>query len=135
MQLVERGKIDLDADVNRYLDFTIPPYDGKPITMRNIMTHTPGFEPSLKHLIVFEGTVPELGAALKQRLPRRIFAPGSTGAYSNYAVGLAGYIVARVAGVPFEDYIEREIFAPLGMAHATFRQPLPAALAPFMSKG
>ena len=67
MQLVEEGKIDLDVDVNRYIDFTIPPYDGKPVTMRNIMTHTPGFEASLKHLIIFEGaeSVPSLGEALK----------------------------------------------------------------------
>ena len=137
MQLVEQGKIDLDVDVNRYLDFTIPPFDGKPITMRNIMTHTPGFEPALKHLIVFQGSgpVPSLGDALKQRLPKRVFAPGTTGAYSNYAVGLAGYIVERVSGMPFEDYIDRKVFAPLGMTHATFRQPLPATLAPFMSKG
>ena len=137
MQLVEQGKLDLDVDVNRYLDFTIPPFDGKPVTMRNIMTHTPGFEAALKHLIVFEGSgpVPSLGEALKQRLPKRVFAPGTTGAYSNYAVGLAGYIVERVSGMKFEDYIERKVFAPLHMAHATFRQPLPAALAPFMSKG
>jgi len=137
MQLVEQRKIDLDVDVNRYLDFTIPPFAGKPITMRNMMTHTPGFEAALKHLIVFEGQspVPALGDALKQRLPKRVFAPGTTGAYSNYAVGLAGYIVERVSGMPFEDYIDRKVFAPLGMTHATFRQPLPAALAPFMSKG
>ena len=137
MQLVEEGRIDLDADVNRYLDFNIPPFDGKPITMRNIMTHTPGFEAALKHLIVFEGSgpVPSLGDALKQRLPKRVFAPGTTGAYSNYAVGLAGYIVGRVSGMPFEDFVERNVFAPLNMTHATFRQPLPASLAPFMSKG
>ena len=137
MQLVEQGKIDLDVDVNRYLDFSIPPYGGKSITMRNIMTHTPGFEASLKHLIVFQssGPIPTLGDALKQRLPKRVFAPGTTGAYSNYAVGLAGYIVQRVSGLPFEDYIDRHVFAPLNMTHATFRQPLPAALVPFMSKG
>src|SRR5580704_2706403 len=117
MQLVEQGKIDLDADVNRYLDFTIQPYKGEPITMRNIMTHTPGFEPALKHLIIFQGQgpVPALGDALKQRLPKRVFAPGATGAYSNYAVGLAGYIVERVSGSPFEDYIDRKVLAPLGM--------------------
>ena len=43
MQLVEAGKIDLDADVNQYLDFKIPAYEGKPITMRNLMTHSAGF--------------------------------------------------------------------------------------------
>src|ERR1700691_4451042 len=51
MQLVEQGKIDLDADVNQYLDFKIPARDGKPVTMRNIMTHTAGFEETLKSLI------------------------------------------------------------------------------------
>jgi CubicO group peptidase (beta-lactamase class C family) len=135
MQLVEKGKIDLDADVNGYLDFKIPPYEGKPITMRNIMTHTPGFEEALKHLIVLEGSVPPLGETLKNRLPRRVFAPGTTPAYSNYATGVAGYIVERVSGLPFDEYIERNIFEPLGMTHATFRQPLPAQLAPFMAKG
>ncbi|HTC91360.1 MAG TPA: serine hydrolase domain-containing protein, partial [Bryobacteraceae bacterium] len=53
MQLVEQHKIDLDADVNQYLDFKIPPYEGKPITMRNLMTHTPGFEEAFKGGIRF----------------------------------------------------------------------------------
>jgi CubicO group peptidase (beta-lactamase class C family) len=44
MQLVEQGKLDLDKDINTYLDFKIPDYDGKPITLRQIMTHTAGFE-------------------------------------------------------------------------------------------
>src|SRR5271165_6740487 len=44
MQLVEQGKLDLDADVNKYLDFQIPATFGKPLTLRNIMTHTSGFE-------------------------------------------------------------------------------------------
>ena len=52
--------------------------------------------------------------------------PASTPAYSNYATALAGYIVSRVSGEPFDNYIERHIFAPLGMRHSTFRQPLPA---------
>ena len=44
MQLVEQGKLDLDADVNEYLDFEIPARDGKPVTLRQIMTHTAGLE-------------------------------------------------------------------------------------------
>src|SRR5579884_551261 len=51
MQLVEQGKIDLDHDINEYLDFKIEPAFGQPITMRNIMTHTPGFEEAIKDLI------------------------------------------------------------------------------------
>ena len=61
--------------------------------------------------------------------------PGTTAGYSNYATALAGYIVQRVSGEQYEDYIEHHIFQPLGMAHSTFRQPLPTALAPLMAQG
>ena len=55
MQLVEQGKIDLDADVNQYLDFKIPPgADGKPITMRDIMTHTAGLRGSRSRSMISE---------------------------------------------------------------------------------
>ncbi len=135
MQLVEAGKIDLDADVNTYLDFKIPAYQGKPITMRNIMTHTPGFEEAGRDLITDKAPVATIEATLKRWIPHRVYAPGSTPAYSNYATTIAGYIVQRVSGMPYDDYIERNIFQRLGMTHASFRQPLPAALQPFMSKG
>jgi CubicO group peptidase (beta-lactamase class C family) len=135
MQLVEKGKLDLDADINRYLDFSIPPYQGQPITLRNLMTHTPGFEEVARGGIRFKSTVPTLGDALKQWTPRRVFAPGSTPAYSNYGAALAGYIVERVSGESFDAYIEQHIFQPLGMDHSSFRQPLPAALLPSMAQG
>jgi CubicO group peptidase (beta-lactamase class C family) len=135
MQLVEQGKIDLDTDVNRYLDFKIPPYQDKPITMRQIMTHTSGFEDAFRGGIAFDGQVDPLGRVVKRMLPSRVYDPGSTPAYSNYATALAGYIVERVSGLTFDDYIERNIFRPLGMSHSSFRQPLPAALTPFMAKG
>jgi CubicO group peptidase (beta-lactamase class C family) len=135
MQLVEQGKIDLDADVNQYLDFKIPPYQGKPITMRNLMTHTPGFEEAFKGGIRFSGQVPPLDEVSKRMLPGRVYAPGTTPAYSNYGAGLASYIVQRISGISFEEYVERNIFAPLNMTHSSFRQPLPAQLAPFMAQG
>lgn len=135
MQQVEAGKIDLDADVNRYLDFQIPAYNGKPITMRQIMTHTAGFEEIIKNLLAFDKPIKPLGDVLKAQIPKRIYEPGSTPAYSNYATALAGYIVERVSGMPFDDYVERNIFQRLGMAHTSFRQPLPANLKPFMSQG
>jgi CubicO group peptidase (beta-lactamase class C family) len=135
MQLVEKGKIDLGADVNQYLDFKISPYEGKPITMRNLLTHTPGLEEAFRGGIRFSGQVPPLDEVLKRMLPERVYAPGTTPAYSNYGAGLASYIVQRISGIPFEEYIERNIFAPLDMTHASFRQPLPAQLAPFMAQG
>jgi CubicO group peptidase (beta-lactamase class C family) len=135
MQLVEQGKIDLDADVNRYLDFKIPPRDGLPITMRNLMQHTAGFEEQVKGLISEDPKAPGLEPLLKQWVPERVFAPGSTPAYSNYGAALAGYIVQRVSGESFNDYVEKHLFAPLDMQHSSFRQPLPETLAPLMSKG
>ncbi|WP_419808269.1 serine hydrolase domain-containing protein [Sphingomonas sp.] len=136
MQQVEAGKIDLDADVNGYLDFRIPAYDGKPITMRQIMTHTAGFEEQAKYLITNDSAhILSLEAFLKRWTPHRIYAPGTTPAYSNWATTLAGYIVQRVSGMPFDDYVEQRIFAPLGMRYSTFRQPLPTALAPYMAVG
>ena len=72
---------------------------------------------------------------LKQWVPKSIFAPGSTPAYSNYATSVAGYIVQRLSGQSFDDYIDQHIFAPLNMKHSTFRQPLPEALKGFMSNG
>ncbi len=136
MQLVEQGKLDLDADLNKYLDFKIPSPDGKPMTLRQVMTHTTGLEEQIRGLITSrkEEIVP-LGEALKRWVPERIHAPGATPAYSNYATALAGYIVQRVSGEPFDVYIQRHIFQPLGMAHSSFSQPLPPALLAKMSKG
>jgi CubicO group peptidase (beta-lactamase class C family) len=136
MQLVEQGKLDLDRDVNDYLDFKIPATYPKPITLRNIMTHTSGFEETVKDMWVSKPSdfIP-LGDYLRAHVPARIFPPGVTPAYSNYATTVAGYIVQRVSGESFDDYIERHILFPLGMQRATFRQPLPPNLAPMMSCG
>ena len=75
--------------------------------MRNIMTHTAGFEEQIKDIITdrSQGDVP-LDALLKSWVPHRVYAPGTTPAYSNYGAALAGYIVQRVSGEPFDDYVE-----------------------------
>jgi len=97
MQLVEQGKIDLDRDINTYLDFRIPPFGGKPVTMRNLMTHTGGFDEVQRGLNSYDPKkIPSLGDALKRQVPYLIYAPGTTPAYSNYGTSLAGYIVERV---------------------------------------
>src|SRR5262245_36273723 len=135
MQLVEQGKLDLDADVNTYLDFQIPPYQGHPITLRQIMTHTSGFQEVIRDLIVTDAHGLTLGDYLRNNIPSRIYAPGTMPAYSNYATGLAGYIIQRVSGEEFPAYIQHHIFEPLGMQHASFEQPLPEAMRPNMSNG
>jgi CubicO group peptidase (beta-lactamase class C family) len=115
MQLVEQGKIDLNRDVNDYLDFKIPATFGKPITMKDLMTHTPGFEETLKELFVANAAdMRPLQQYVQTHMPQEIFPPGTTPAYSNYGATLAGYIVQRVSGMPFDDYIEQEHFRTAG---------------------
>jgi len=136
MQLGEQGKLDIDADVNKYLDFQIAPAFGKPITLRNLMTHTGGFEEEIRDILL---TDPKKATPLREFLmgnqPRRIFPPGEVPAYSNYGVGLAGYIVQRTSGEPFEQYVAEHIFQPLGMKHSSFYQPLAEDLSSFASNG
>lgn len=135
MQQVQAGKIDLDEDINTYLDFKIPEKFGEPITMRNLMTHTAGFAETAKYLINHDDIPPQaLGEALSRWVPERIYAPGAMPAYSNYGASLAGYIVERVTGEPFNQYVQQHILRPTAMRHSTFEQPLPAEFVPFMSK-
>ncbi|MGH9606224.1 MAG: serine hydrolase [Terracidiphilus sp.] len=136
MQLEEQGKLDIDADVNRYLDFKIRPAFGESITLRNLMTHTGGFEEVADDIILTNPKkAPTLREDLIENQPMRLFPPGQIPAYSNYGVGLASYIVQRVSGEPFQQYVEEHIFAPLGMTHSSFYQPLPKQLAGSVSEG
>ncbi len=136
MQLVEQGKLSLSTDVNTYLDFKIPATYSEPITLKHLMTHTPGFEDKTQGLFIFDPAgMATLEAYLKANIPARVFAPGQIPAYSNYGSALAGYIVERVSGMPFMEYVEKHIFSPLEMNHATFQQPLPADVVGNMANG
>ncbi|HTB89628.1 MAG TPA: serine hydrolase domain-containing protein [Steroidobacteraceae bacterium] len=138
MQLVEQGKLDLDVDVGRYLDFPIKTSNGisAPITLRNLMTHTGGFEETIRDSGVTDNKHwLGLREYLIQNQPHRIYEPGKVAAYSNYGVGLGSYIVQRVSGEPFEQYVAEHIFAPLGMTHSTFLQPPPTELEKLFSQG
>jgi CubicO group peptidase (beta-lactamase class C family) len=135
MQLVEQGKLDLDRDVNDYLDFRIPiPEGGVPVTLRRLMTHRAGFEELAKNMVSANPVPQPLGQFLAHAQPPRLFPNGDVPAYSNYGMALAGYIAERVSGEPFADYVERHILKPLAMDHSTFRQPLPESLAPLAAK-
>ena len=136
MQLVEQGKLDIDRDVSGYLDFAIPKTYPEPVTLRQLLTHTAGFEDTLKNLFVaHESDLKLLRAYLVNQMPARIFPPGKVPSYSNYGFTLAGYIVERVSGEKFERYIDNHILKPLRMTNSSFDQPLPPELAAQMSKG
>ena len=130
MQLVEQGKVDLDADISAYLDFEIERRFDEPLTLRHLLTHSAGFE---EHGSLTPGT--DLEAYVKNEPPAQAFAPGTTPGYSNYGMALAGYIVQRVSGQPFEAYVREHVLEPAGMTSSTYEQPLPAGLAGSLGPG
>ncbi|HEX5787123.1 MAG TPA: serine hydrolase domain-containing protein [Woeseiaceae bacterium] len=137
MQQVEAGKLDLDADVNTYLEnFQIRDTFEEPITLRHVLTHTTGFEDgALGYLIIDDPErIMPLAEAMERYQPARVNPPGAQTAYSNYATALAGLIVANVSGLSFNEYLEQNIFEPLGMENSTFAEPLPESLADQMAK-
>jgi CubicO group peptidase (beta-lactamase class C family) len=137
MQLVEQGILDLHTDVNEYLDFSIPSHlihsrsssAPSPVTLAHLMTHTAGFEAYPDAIFRLSADrLLQLDEYIRIYMPQRAFPPGQVAAYSNYGAALAGYIVQHVSGIPFAEYVEENIFAPLGMNDSTFRQPVPSEL-------
>ena len=136
MQLVEQGKLDLNADINQYLDFKIPATYPQPITLTHVMTHTPGLEEDPRDLFTEDSThITPMGKWLPAHMPKRVRPPGTYAAYSNWATAAAGYIVERVSGMSFDDYVDKNILEPLGMTLTSSRQPLPARYTSAMSGG
>jgi len=128
MQLVAQGKLDLHADVNRYLEaFQIEEAFGEPITLHHLLTHTAGFDDRFLHTgRALGAALPALGDYLAARMPPRVMPPGRVVSYSNHGLALVGHLVERVSGAAFADYVQRNVFDPLGMTRSRFflRVPL-----------
>ena len=127
MQLYEEGKLSLDADIREFLPkdfFNYLSYD-KPITMLNLMNHNAGFQSPYRDV---ETTDPEalmsLEKALKETEPAQIYAPGEVVAYSNWGAALAAYVVEKVSGMDYADYVNKNIFERLGMEHTAIKPDL-----------
>jgi CubicO group peptidase (beta-lactamase class C family) len=136
MQLVDEGKLDLDTDINEYLDFRIPENYPQPVTLRHLLTHTSGFEDWLVEAAVTDAS--DLVPArewLTSHMAARVRPPGESAGYSNYNAVLAGYIVGRVSGQSYDEYIQDRILDPLGMLHSTARSQMPSDLREHRSVG
>lgn len=128
MQLKEQGLLSLDDPVNQYLPNELQiPNEGfeEPVRIWHLMTHTPGFEEAM---MAYSATANDshlrtIDQSLALYRPQRVRPSGYFSTYSNYGALLAGYIVATVSGSDFETYVEKNIYTPLGMTHATFREP------------
>lgn len=137
MQLAADGQVDLDADVNTYLEgVQVPATFDEPITLRHLMTHTPGFEDHVIGLFARDpARVRPLAEVLQAEMPVRVRPPGQVASYSNHGTGIAAHVVEQVSGMEWNAYVEERILGPLGMARTTFRQPVPEALMADVSRG
>jgi CubicO group peptidase (beta-lactamase class C family)/D-alanyl-D-alanine dipeptidase len=127
MRLVERGALDLDAPVTRYLpDFHPANPFGGDITLRQLMTHHSGLvrEPPVGSY--FDSTAPPL-ADVVASLNRTalVYRPGSRYKYSNGALQTVGLVLERAAGEPFPRYLRDSVLVPLGMTRSAFFEPTP----------
>jgi CubicO group peptidase (beta-lactamase class C family) len=117
MQLHERGKLDINDDVNDYLTvFKIPDTFQEPIRIRHLLSHTAGLEESAMGMSArnLEEMKP-LAQYLQTNMPARVRPPGIHASYSNWGASLAGYIVEQASGQSWSDYIDANILTVLDM--------------------
>jgi len=127
MQLVERGKISLHADVNTYLrSVNVPSARWGPVTTAHLLTHTGALDELPGRQAATRAAVPPLRTFLRTRL-ERIGPPGQITRYGTYGIALAGVLIEDVSGVSYPEYVRREIFTPLGMRQTTIDLPTSAA--------
>jgi CubicO group peptidase (beta-lactamase class C family) len=135
MQLVERGQLDLDAEVNDLLrGFQLPDEFDEPVRVWHLLSHTAGFEDKPMSLAVTPADLTDLETSLVRDMPSQDWEPGRYTAYNNYGAGLAGHLVAEVSGLSWEDYLDRNILEPLEMTRTSGSQPTPDMLPDGMTK-
>ncbi|MEM7583992.1 MAG: serine hydrolase [Acidobacteriota bacterium] len=129
MQLVDRGLIDLDADVNIYLtDLKVPETFDEPVRVRHLLTHTAGFDQiGLGRHVARPEDVVSLREFLDGNLIR-LRPPGELSCYDTYAITLAGYLVEVVSGLSYEQYLIQNLFRPLEMYRSGIAIPKPLAV-------
>jgi CubicO group peptidase (beta-lactamase class C family) len=137
MRGVEAGRLALDTDVREHVDgLSLPGEYDAPITLEHLGTHTPGFESVVLGLFADTAeSMPELESAIKTDTPTRVRPPGEFATYSNYGVGLAGYVASTTAGTDYATHVREEVFEPLGMDRSTAAQPPGGELGEAVSKG
>lgn len=135
LKLVEEGKIDLDADANRYLKrWKIPDnqFTGKKkVTVRELLNHTSGIGTHNGEIYDPTSPIPTLLQLLDGEKPARTppvrveAIPGTQFAYSNGGYLVLELLIEDVSGEPFAQYMKRTVLDPMGMKHSTFDAPLP----------
>jgi CubicO group peptidase (beta-lactamase class C family) len=120
MQLVEAGKVEWDAPVQRYLPwFRVADADASArITLRQLATHTSGLTEAMENDPFFAHSLLEPAARRLATIPLA-HPPGTTFAYGNIAYSLLGLVVEAASGQPYDAYVREHILAPLDMQHSS----------------
>jgi dihydroorotase len=125
LRLEERGVLDIDADVNRYLKAVhVPEVGGAPLTARLLMTHRGGFETEAYHLVMPLARGSDMTPEEMQREIIRIRPPEAKSIYDNVGFGVLGQVVGDASDSSFPEALRREIFEPLGMSRSVAGLPL-----------
>ena len=138
MILHDRGEIDLDADVNQYLNgIEIPEKFGAPVTMNDLMAHRAGFEDSFGVFTLDPAENLSLTEALLGSRPARVYPPGARTSYSNWGSALAAKIIEDISGKSYRDFLFDEILQPLSMDATALYGPekMSPSLKASLSKG
>ncbi|MEE4297352.1 MAG: serine hydrolase domain-containing protein [Wenzhouxiangella sp.] len=129
MMLVDRGSLDLNADVNTYLKRYKAPAGERPLTLHDLMSHRAGVEENLD-LFSVEVAEMERSEALAATEPEQVFARGTRAAYSNWGSNLVALIIEDATGRDYAEFLSTEILQPLGMSTTALTDESPAAMDP-----
>ncbi len=126
MQLAEQGKLDIDRPLQTYLpEFSMRSRfpDGKPITLRDLMTHHSGLPANFLKGMWSKKPGPFTDVVNLVKDENVAYPPGLVYSYSNLGYTLLGHVVQKVSGREYASYIEESLFRPLGMTHSGFSPP------------
>ncbi|ERN43143.1 beta-lactamase class C and other penicillin binding protein [Rubidibacter lacunae KORDI 51-2] len=145
LQQVERGALEIESDINTYLDRSAlrapdaisQTTADKPLVLGHLLSHTDGFDPgwSVGTLVRSPDDPISLARFLQERLRPRLLPPDEMFLDSEVGITLAGHLVEIATEQPFAEYVEQQIFLPLGMTHSSFTQPIPDYVRPNLARG
>jgi CubicO group peptidase (beta-lactamase class C family) len=136
LKLVQQGKIELEGDINQYLKTWKFPYDSlskdKKITLANLLSHTAGLSVHGFAGYTPGDSIPSVTQVLDGERPanspavRSLFEPSKKLQYSGGGTTITQLLLTDVSGMPYEDYLQKEVLQPMGMTNSFFTQPPPA---------
>jgi CubicO group peptidase (beta-lactamase class C family) len=112
MRLVERSAVALDDPIEKY----VPEMAGKNITLQHLLSHTSGLVRDIPNLVSLYVPITKADAVTRIAASKPMFQPGTWWSYSNAGYYLLGLVVEKASGKPYAQFLDEELFLPLGLA-------------------